>query len=53
VQVKDLKDKRDYHINQKKKDIKEQEQEEDNKQNKIKQFYDKTIGESQDLNDQL
>lgn len=53
VQVKDLRDKHDYYQNQKVKEGEEKEKENQETQDKIKHFYDKTIGESKDLNDQL
>lgn len=53
VQVKDLKDKHDYQLQQKKKDQEAKSKEQQEKDAKIKHFYEQTLGTSRDLNDQL
>lgn len=53
VQVKDLRDKHEYQLNQLVKQGQVQEQEKSERQAQIDQFYQKTIGESKDLTDQI
>ena len=53
VQVKELRDKHDYQTTQAKKKSDNQQAEKSEKEAKIKTFYEKTMGGSSDLNDQL
>lgn len=53
VQVKELKDKHEYQMSKHKKQEEAQAKAKEEKDDKIKHFYEKTMGESSDLTDQL